>query len=45
MDAGAAVLMPMQLSAGRYALICFADAPDGTTHADHHMVSAFTIAP
>jgi hypothetical protein len=45
MDAGTAVLWPLQLSAGHYALICFADAPDGTTHADHHMVSAFTIAP
>jgi hypothetical protein len=45
MDAGTAVVWPMQLSAGRYALICFADAPDGKSHAEHHMVSAFTIAP
>jgi hypothetical protein len=45
MDAGTAVLMPIQLSAGHYALICFADAPDGTLHADHHMVSEFTITP
>jgi hypothetical protein len=45
MDAGTTVLWPMQLSAGRYALICFAGAPDGKSHAEHHMVSAFTIAP
>ncbi len=45
MDAGGAVVMPLDLSAGRYAMICFADAPDGKSHADHHMISAFTIAP
>lgn len=45
MDPGSAVLMPLQLSPGRYAMICFEGAPDGKSHADHHMISEFTIAP
>jgi hypothetical protein len=44
MDAGATVLMPLHLSPGRYAMICFADAPDAKSHADHGMIHAFTIA-
>lgn len=44
MDVGGSVLMNLHLEPGRYALICFDDAPDHKMHAEHGMVYAFTIA-
>jgi uncharacterized cupredoxin-like copper-binding protein len=42
---GAQDLALVGLPPGDYALICFFDAPDGKTHAEHGMVTAFTVSP
>jgi uncharacterized cupredoxin-like copper-binding protein len=35
----------VNLPAGEYTLICFFEAPDGKTHAEHGMVTTFTVNP
>jgi uncharacterized cupredoxin-like copper-binding protein len=35
----------VNVPAGEYALICFFPAPDGKTHAEHGMVTTFTVNP
>jgi hypothetical protein len=44
MDANHEVLMAMHLSPGRYALLCFATAPDGKSHLEHGMARTLTVA-
>ena len=43
MDANREVVMAMRLSPGRYALLCFATAPDGKTHVEHGMTRTLTV--
>jgi hypothetical protein len=43
MDVGGSVLWSLHLTPGRYAMICFDDAPDHKVHAEHGMMYAFAI--
>jgi hypothetical protein len=43
MDRGNEALASIELTAGRYAVMCFSDAPDGKSHLDHGMAQEVTV--
>ena len=43
LDSGEQASLAQQLETGRYALLCFLDAPDGKTHIEHGMLREFVV--
>ena len=43
LDAGEKASLTQRLEPGRYALLCFLDAPDGKSHIEHGMVRDFVV--